>query len=271
MGAQKSLNEIIMAELINIDHVSKTFGSKQKTVEALKDINIQIEQGSFVCIIGGSGCGKSTLLNILAGFESPSQGAITIGGQPVSKPSAKHQMIFQSYGLLPWRTVLSNIAFAIENTQKELNHKERLAKALRFLNLVGLADFADSYPHQLSGGMKQRVAVARALAAEPDVVFMDEPFGALDAITKMKLQDEIHRICSSEKRTVIMITHDIDEAVYLADRILVMRPAPGRIYKDLNVPLAHPRLRTHPDFVSLRSQLLNALDLATNIEPEYRI
>ncbi len=257
-------------EMINIENVSKTFCAHGKTVNALSDINLDIEEGCFVCIIGGSGCGKSTLMNVIAGFEKADTGRVVIAGEEVTRPDAKRQMIFQNYGLFPWRTVEGNIRFALEN-DKTISPKERKEKVAKYLDLVGLHDFAHSYPHQLSGGMRQRVAVARALAAEPQIIFMDEPFGALDAITKMKLQDEVNKICTSEKRTVIMVTHDIDEAVYLGDRILVMKPAPGRIFQDIKVDLPKPRLRTGAGFTSLRSRLLESLDLAIKTEPDYTI
>ncbi len=256
--------------LIEIQGVSKTYQTAEKTITALGDINLSIERGSFVCIIGGSGCGKSTLLNIIAGFERPSAGQVLIDGREVRKPSKNRQMIFQSYGLFPWRTVAGNVRFSVEN-DKNIDRTDIDRRVHDSLATVGLESFADAFPHQLSGGMKQRVAVARALAAEPDIVFMDEPFGALDAITKMKLQDEVRKICDNGTRTVIMITHDIDEAIYLSDRILVMKPNPGRIFQDINVKIGFPRQRTSADFVHLRSKLLQYLDLAINIAPEYSI
>lgn len=252
---------------IEIDKLSKTY---EGGVRALSSVSLDIEKGQFVCIVGGSGCGKSTLLNLVAGFESPSEGKVIIGGEEVTRPSKNRQMIFQNYGLFPWRTVEGNVAFALEDANG-ISQTDKKAKVREALQTVGLEAFASSFPHQLSGGMKQRVAVARTLAAQPEVVFMDEPFGALDAITKMKLQDEVRKIVTDGTRTVLMITHDIDEAIYLGDRILVMKPHPGRVFKDIKVPLSFPRQRTNPEFVYLRSKLLEDLDLAVNIEPEYVI
>ncbi|MCD8318816.1 MAG: ABC transporter ATP-binding protein, partial [Paraprevotella sp.] len=250
-------------------NVSKTYTNGGKVYPVLHHIDLSVEQGDFVCIIGGSGCGKSTLLNILAGFERPDEGKVRIQGELVTRPSRKHQMIFQQYGRLSWRTVAANVAFALEG--RGLSRTQRREKIDQYLALVGLENSADAYPHQLSGGMRQRVAVARALAAEPDLLFMDEPFGALDAITKMKLQDELKNICASSGRTILMVTHDIEEAVYLGDRILVMKPNPGRIFQDIPVTLSTPRQRTEVDFIALRTKLLEALDLAVRIEPDYQI
>lgn len=252
---------------IQIESLSKRYDGG---VLALDSVSLGIEKGEFVCILGGSGCGKSTLLNLVAGFERPSDGRVVIGGEEVKRPSKDRQMIFQNYGLFPWRTVEGNVAFALKDV-RHLSADEKKRKVEEALATVGLEAFSASFPHQLSGGMRQRVAVARTLAAEPKVVFMDEPFGALDAITKMKLQDEVRKIVSDGERTVLMITHDIDEAIYLADRILVMKPGPGRVFKDVKVSFSFPRQRTAPDFLYLRSQLLEYLDLAVNLEADYVI
>ncbi len=257
--------------MIQIEHVSKVYGSGESAVRALDDINVTIERGSFTCLIGGSGCGKSTLLNAIAGFDRPTAGKILIDGEEVTRPHASRQMIFQNYGLFPWRTVRGNVLFSMEH-RTDLSRAERVKRADEALAVVGLKAYAKTYPANLSGGQRQRVAVARTLAAEPDVVFMDEPFGALDAITKMALQDEVRKIVADGKRTVIMVTHDIDEAIYLADRILVLKPNPGRIFRDVKVTQSFPRQRTGPDFLALRASLLESLDLASKqIEPEYTI
>ncbi len=255
---------------IEINDISKTYTTDGRTVEALSHVSLGIEQGTFVVIIGGSGCGKSTLLNAIGGFDLPSSGTITIDGEAVRRPDVRRQMIFQNYGLFPWRTAAGNVAFALENN-KAVSKEERLRRVDEALRTVGLEQMADAFPQSLSGGQRQRVAVARALAAEPEVVLMDEPFGALDAITKMHLQDEVRRICTDGKRTVLMVTHDIDEAVYLADRIIVMKPSPGRVYKDIKVKLGYPRNRASSAFLELRSRLLKHLGLAMNIEPDYVI
>lgn len=251
---------------IKVDNVSKTYRSGRDTVVALSNLSISIERGSFVNIIGGSGCGKTTLLNLLAGFERPDSGSVYIDGKPVEKPNFKHQTIFQSYGLLPWRTVAGNVALALENL-RGLTRREKQAKIHHNLELVGLQGYQNFYSHQLSGGMKQRVSIARALAAEPDTIFMDEPFGALDAINRMKLQDELITICELSNKTIVMVTHDVDEAVYLGDRVLVMKSNPGRLVLDIGINLSRPRHRNQGDFLSLRSKLLEALDLASRPVP----
>ena len=206
---------------INISNVSKRFTRKGQEFTALDHVNLTIEKGEFICLLGPSGCGKSTLLNAIAGFELPTSGSITINGEEVRKPNPKHVTIFQNYGLLPWRNVVRNVELALESVK--CTKAERREKAEKYLKMVGLENFMEASPHQLSGGMQQRVAIARALTAEPDIIFMDEPFGALDAITRIKLQDDILDIQKSQKKTIIFVTHDIEEAVYLADRVVVMQ------------------------------------------------
>jgi NitT/TauT family transport system ATP-binding protein len=255
--------------LIEVENISKSFPGKAGVHNVLNDVTLTIDKGEFVCIVGGSGCGKSTLLNIIAGFERPDSGRVVINGSEVKGPDVKRQMIFQEYGLFPWRTVSGNVAFALEG--QKLSKDELAERVEYYLSLVGLESRGSAYPTQLSGGMKQRVAIARALAAEPEIIFMDEPFGALDAITRMKLQDEILRLRRTGDRTVVMVTHDVDEAVYLADRILVMKPSQGRIFKDISVNHESPRDRANANFVYMRSVLLNELDLAVRHEPEYSI
>lgn len=247
--------------MINVKGVTKHYSNKGDTMVALQDVTLSIDKGHFVTIIGSSGCGKTTLLNLMAGFEFPDSGSVSIHHQEVRTPNPRYQTIFQNYGLLPWRNVLGNVAFAIENTQK-LSRRQTMAQAMTQLNLVGLNKYRKLYPHQLSGGMKQRVAIARALAAQPEIIFMDEPFGALDAITRMKLQDEILNINALHSNTIVMVTHDIDEALYLSDRIIVMKPNPGRIMLDLPIDLPQPRRRNDEAFLELRAQLLELLDLA---------
>lgn len=255
---------------IEVNDISKTYRTGAAPVEALSHVSLQVERGQFVCIIGGSGCGKSTLLNSIAGFELPDSGSLAMNGAPIAGPGPNRLMIFQNYGLLPWRTAEGNVAFALEN-RKDVPQEEKRRRIANALRTVGLAEKKDAFPGNLSGGQRQRVAVARVLAAEPEVVLMDEPFGALDAITKMHLQDVVRDICASGRRTAVMVTHDIDEAIYLADRIVVMKPNPGHIFKDLKVELPHPRNRSNPEFLQLRARLLRYLSLASGRLPEYSI
>lgn len=254
---------------IDVKDVSVGFSQGGGIFEALKDVSLSIGQGEFICLLGPSGCGKSTLLNLLAGFEKPSQGEILIGGEPVTAPSPKYLTIFQNYGLFPWRTVLHNVELGLEarGTKKQ----ERQKQAMKYLEMVGLAQAKDKKPAQLSGGMQQRVAIARALAAEPEILFMDEPFGALDAITRMKLQDDILRICKEEGKTIIFVTHDIEEAVFLADRIVVMEAGPGRVHSIVKVEMPHERDRTSDDFIIIRDKVFALMHLKKEKEVEYYI
>lgn len=194
---------------IEINNLCKSFQDPQgQSLDVLVDVNLEIAAGEFLCLLGPSGCGKTTLMNLMAGFEKPTQGTLTIDGLPVSRPDPKHITIFQDYGLFPWRNVLGNVVFGLE--AKGMNKKAAQEKAEEYLELVGLTQFSRSFPGQLSGGMKQRVAIARALAVEPDIIFMDEPFAALDTFTRYRLQDEVLRIWLEKKPTIIFVTHDID-------------------------------------------------------------
>ncbi len=224
---------------IVVNNVSKFFQTGEREVVALQDINLEIPQGQFVCLLGPSGCGKSTLLNAMAGFSLPSRGSITADGKLITGPGPERGMVFQEYALFPWMTVEKNIAFGLDikgTPQPEINRivSDLLAK-------LGLTDFRNRFPKDLSGGMRQRVAIARVLALDSPILLMDEPFGALDALTRRNLQDELLRIWSELGKTVIFVTHSIEEAIYLADRIVVMTYRPGTIKRDLLVDL--PRLR----------------------------
>lgn len=255
---------------IKVEDVSRQFTKADGSVfQALDHVDLEIKQGEFICLLGPSGCGKSTLLNILAGFEGASAGTVTIDGQTVAKPSPKYVTIFQNYGLLPWRTVLKNVELGLEEQQLTADEREKIAR--HYLEVVGLQDFADSHPTELSGGMQQRVAIARALAVDPEIIFMDEPFAALDALTRMKLQDEVSAICREQKKTIIFVTHDIDEAVVLADRIVVMTPNPGQIKTILPVDLHGQRDRTSPDFWDIRERVFECFALKPEDKTEYYI
>lgn len=255
---------------IKIQDVSKVYENSDKsTFQALNHVNLEIERGEFICLLGASGCGKTTLLNTLAGFEKVSSGSITIDGKKVEKPDIQNITIFQNYGLLPWRTVEKNVELGLE--AKKIPKKDRYEIAMKYIKMVGLERFGNSYPRQLSGGMQQRVAIARALAVDPDIIFMDEPLGALDAITRMKMQEEILKIQREQNKTVIFVTHDIEEAVFLADRIVIMTPNPARVKSVMKVPLGPHRDRTSLDFIKVRNQVFEEFEMKPNDTTEYYI
>jgi len=241
-----------------IDRVAVTFGRGANTHTAVAETSLDIAPGEFVCLLGPSGCGKSTLLNCVAGYVAPTRGSVTVDGVPVTKPGPDRGMVFQQYSLFPWKTVLDNVAFGPRVAGK--SDGEAIART--FLDMVGLSRFAKRYPGELSGGMQQRVGIARALANYPSVLLMDEPFGALDAQTRVMMQENLLRIWGEFGITVLFVTHDIDEALFLADRVLVMSAAPGRIIADLPVPLDRPRspeLATEDAFIALKRQCLEKI------------
>jgi len=243
--------------MIDIANISKTFPDpRQGPLPVLENISLHIGRGEFVSLLGPSGCGKTTLLNMLAGFERPTSGTIHIAGELVRKPSPRRITIFQNYGLLPWRTVRQNVALGLERLP--LSSRERETKADHFIRLVGLTDFAHHHPYQLSGGMQQRVAIARALAVEPEIIFMDEPFSALDAMTRQSLQQELLALRERLKTTIVFVTHDIDEAIFLSDRVIVLSRRPGLIRADFPIELPHHRDRNSAKFQSLRDAVLVA-------------
>ena len=225
--------------MLTVENLNKKYVSHGSVTSALVDINLQIEEGEFVCLLGPSGCGKSTLLKIIAGLIPATSGRITINGRPVSGPGPERAVVFQDYALFPWMTVRDNVEFGLEARRLPLAQRREVSS--RLLKVVGLSDFADRFPHQLSGGMKQRVSIARALAVDPSLLLMDEPFGALDAQTRQLLQDELLRIWREYRKTVVFVTHSIEEAIYLSDRIVVMTARPGRVKQIMVVPEARPR------------------------------
>lgn len=241
------------ASQIVIQDVNKVFKSGEREIVALKEINLSIPQGQFVCLLGPSGCGKSTLLNAVAGFSPPSSGSVTTSMGVVKAPGPERGMVFQEYALFPWMTVAQNIAFGLEI--KGQNKTEIEARVADLLKKLGLTEFRDRFPKDLSGGMRQRVAIARVLALDSPILLMDEPFGALDALTRRNLQDELLRIWSELGKTVLFVTHSIEEAIYLADRIVVMTYRPGTIKRDMLIDL--PRLRdpASPEFNALKREL----------------
>lgn len=255
--------------MIDVSNVTISFEEEHQTHVILDDVSLNIEKGEFICLLGPSGCGKSTLLNAMAGFLKPTSGEIKIENQIVQKPSMKYVTIFQNYGLLPWRTVQKNVELGLETQKYSKEKKAQIAS--HYLKMVGLEHAAKKRPAQLSGGMQQRVAIARALAVEPDILFMDEPFGALDAITRMKLQTDILEIAQDTKKTVVFVTHDIEEAVFLADRIVIMSANPGRIKALLTVQLPKHRDRTSNDFLMIRDKVYEIFNMKSHETIEYYI
>jgi len=231
---------------VRIENVSKQYDSKQGTVQALGGIEFDVERGEFVCIVGPSGCGKTTLFRILAGLEPPTGGKVVLNGSPVTEPNADMGIVFQEYHLFPWQTVQENVAFGLEKADTPADEKRQRVQHL--IDLVGLEGFEDSYPKALSGGMKQRVALARALAIDPALLLMDEPFGAVDAQTREMLQDELIEIWQETGKTVLFVTHDVEEAVKLSDRVVVMGKNPGSIREIVEVDFDRPRSRSDPEF-----------------------
>lgn len=245
---------------ISIKRVGKVYPSHTgNDIKALEYIHMDIEPGEFVCIIGPSGCGKSTLLRLIAGLETPSQGFLLVDDTPITGPDCSRGLVFQDPLLFPWKTVWQNVAAGLEARGLL---KERRRDVDKFLELVGLQNFAGVYPHQLSGGMAQRAALARALVNQPAVLLLDEPLGALDALTRMTLQDEIMRIWNNWRTTMLFVTHDIDEAIYLSDRIIVMTERPGRVKQVLAIDLPRPRVRDAGTFFQYRQALLALLGIA---------
>ena len=243
--------------ILNIRGVTKRFAVGDDEIEALAPVDLSIPQGEFVCLIGASGCGKSTLLRIIAGFEEPTTGEILVHGKAITGPGSDRGMVFQDYALFPWMTVRQNISFGPR--QRQLPRAEIQNTTDEFLKLVGLERFADRYPSQLSGGMKQRVAIARVLANNANILLMDEPFGALDALTREQLQRELQQIWSRTGVTAIFVTHSVEEAVLLADRVLVMSAGPGRIESDFIIDLPRPRDVSSPEFNTLRRDVARRL------------
>lgn len=251
---------------IEIENVSQSFGDGAGSSPVLENINLDIKQGELVCLLGPSGCGKSTLLNIVAGFIKAEEGSVRIEGEVVTVPAINRLVIFQDYGLLPWRTVGQNVALGLE--VKKVTRAEQNIMITKYLKMVGLEDARDKFPHQLSGGMQQRAAIARALAVQPEILLMDEPFGALDAITRMKLQEDILTLCRETGTTILFVTH-VEEAVYLADRIVILSANPGRIHAVLDVEMPHLRERTSDDFVLMRDRVFKAINLKHEHPLEY--
>jgi nitrate ABC transporter ATP-binding subunit len=249
---------------LSIDNVTKIYPTEDGPYTVLDGIDLQVYEGEFVCLIGHSGCGKSTLLNMVSGFNTPTTGSVTLQNRQITEPGPDRMMVFQNYCLLPWLTAYENIYLAVDSVKPYAPEAEKKAVVREHLNMVGLAEAADKKPGQLSGGMKQRVAIARALSIQPQILILDEPFGALDAITKEELQDELLEIWREHRVTVLMITHDIDEALYLADRLVMMTNGPAaKIGEVLDIPFDRPRNREKimesSTYVELRNYALDFL------------
>ena len=242
-----------MQSHIQINTVNKIFSTSGREVVALDNINLNVQRGEFICLLGPSGCGKSTLLNAVAGFSSPTTGSILVDGKTVQAPGPERGMVFQEYALFPWMTVEKNIAFGLEI--KKMPKAQINEKVGALLEMLNLQDFRDRYPKDLSGGMRQRVAIARVLALDSPIMLMDEPFGALDSLTRRNLQDELLRIWMEFKKTIIFVTHSIEESIYLADRIVVMTYRPGKIKKDVSVAMPRPRDPSSAEFNDLKKEL----------------
>ncbi|MDQ5857159.1 MAG: ABC transporter ATP-binding protein [Acidobacteriota bacterium] len=246
---------------LRLHGISKAFQTNGHEVRVLDDVSLDVREGELVCILGPSGCGKSTLLNIVGGFVPPTSGGVTIDGEPVRGPDPRRVFVFQERGVFPWLTVEGNIGFGLSRLPAE----EKARRIAHYVQLVGLEGFEKAYPQELSGGMKQRVEVARALAVDPDVLYLDEPFGALDSITRLVMRSELLRIWEAERKTILFVTHDIDESVQLADRIVVLSARPGSIRKIVEVDLAHPRDLSSPRYLALRDSIFEEIGLAHRI------
>jgi ABC-type nitrate/sulfonate/bicarbonate transport system ATPase subunit len=246
---------------LRADGISMVFESDGASVSVLNDISLEVGEGEFVCLLGPSGCGKSTILNVMAGFIAPSSGEVRIDGERVVGPDPRRIFVFQERGVFPWLTVEGNIGFGLSR----LSPADRQRRIAHYVALVGLQGFEKTYPRDLSGGMKQRVEVARALAVNPDMLFLDEPFGALDSITRLIMRGELLRIWEAERKTIIFVTHDIDEAVQLADRVIVMSARPAKVQRIVNIDIPHPRDISSVKYLSLRDGILEAIGLAHKV------
>jgi len=252
---------------LEVQGVSKNFGSNGSALEVLRDINLTIPDGEFTCILGGSGCGKTTLLRIIAGLERDYSGGVRLGNAAIEGPGLDRGLVFQEHRLLPWLTVNENVGFGIV----DLPAAEKVERVRQYVELVGLNGFEGSYPHQLSGGMAQRAAIARALASRPKLLLLDEPFGALDALTRIRMQQELLRIWSAQRTTMVLVTHDIDEAIFLADRIVVLSSRPGTIKRVIGVDILRPRDRTSYRSIQLRKSIYREFFANEEVPEDYEI
>lgn len=246
---------------LRADGISMTFSRDGKSTDVLENVSLEVADGEFVCLLGPSGCGKSTLLNTMAGFLSPTKGQVRIDGEIVTGPDPRRIFVFQERGVFPWLSVEGNIGFGLF----KLSPEEKRRRIAHYVNLVGLQGFEKAYPQELSGGMKQRLEVARALAVNPDMLFLDEPFGALDSITRLIMRRELLRIWEAEKKTIIFVTHDIEESVQLADRVVVMSARPAKIQREVLIDIPHPRDISSPRYLELRDGIFEQIGLAHKV------
>lgn len=256
---------MVRERFLEFTQLGKSYDTPQGPAVIVKNFNLRMHEGEFVCIIGHSGCGKSTVLSIVMGLNEPTEGGVILGGREISGPGTDRGVVFQSPALLPWYTARDNVLLAVDQVKGRDSRAARRRLADHYLNLVGLAEVADSYPDELSAGMRQRVGIARAFALEPKVLLLDEPFSLLDALTRMELQDELMRLWEEDRKTVVMVTHDVDEALLLADRVVMMTSGPAAtIGEMLAVPFPRPRSRVavlnHPDYYRWRDQLISFLE-----------
>ena len=245
---------------IEIKNINKSFKKNNKELSVLEDINLNIDDGEFICLLGPSGCGKTTLLRLIAGLDEPTSGEIIANGEVVIEPSGDRAVIFQQYSLFPWLTVLENVTFGLEVSGKG-SKEENIENAERYLQRVGLYEFKDSYPHELSGGMKQRVAIIRSLLNHSPILLMDEPFSALDMQNRHKLQEQLIGVWKRFDNTIVFVTHDVDEAVYLADKIVLLDKNPGKIRDIVEVGLERPRKRESKEFIDIQESIVEGLDM----------
>jgi NitT/TauT family transport system ATP-binding protein len=244
---------------LRVDNIRKTyFGERKEEITAIAELSFYCEEGEFLCIVGPTGCGKTTLLRLVAGLDRPNAGTISVDNQIIQSLNDDATLVFQQYSLFPWRNVINNISFSLE--MKHMRKKKRYEEAQHYINLVGLKGFETAFPHELSGGMQQRVAIARALAYNPKLLLFDEPFGALDERTRHRLQEELLTIWQNQKKTIIFVTHNIDEAVFLASRILIMRDRPGSIIEEITVDLPRPRDRRSKAFLDFHISIREILE-----------
>jgi len=256
--------------ILHVESVGRAYvDDRDNTVEVLKNLNLRVRRGEFISVIGSSGCGKTTLLRLIAGLDFPQSGCLTVDGEKITGPGPQRGYVFQQGSLFPWLTVEKNIAFGLHARGV---YKQNKSETARYVDLIGLKGFEKSFPHQISGGMAQRVAIARALINNPSLLLLDEPMGALDSFTRADIQEKLLELWRKNKTTMILVTHDVDEAIYLSDRIVVMTPRPGRIDEIIEVWMPHPRHRGGSEFLSVRRDILEKLHLASaNPQPEYTI
>ncbi len=255
--------------ILKVENVSRIYKDDDEETVALLDANFEVQEGEFVSIIGASGCGKTTLLRMLAGLDPVKQGGITLRGEKITGPDPKRGYVFQQGNLYNWLTVEQNIAYGLKARKVYKENKHRVPE---LIDMIGLNGFEKAYPHQISGGMAQRVAIARFLINDPEILLLDEPMGALDSFTRADLQDKLLELKAKNNTTMILVTHDVDEAIYLSDRIIIMTPRPGRISEIMDIKMHHPRNRGGSDFMKIRKDLLERFELASQAgQPEYMI